>query len=562
MTSRKGMSLSKRSRSATTTDDLLGSAVSDASSEIKAILENISKWLLCGGSHRNLHSAAIFQKWSDELVNVEKARNRPAADKIRNRFEIDGGNRLSCQGIPQNGKRCTNWISNKSHESAEAIIDVIEKARSSSFATRDKILVLAQLLMCQKFHQDQAAGKSEEWFAIVQKLFPTADAVPEEKSSTPPFNRSSTVNNLATPSTSSRVGSIANSTAYSTPPKSPPSQRRYADTKTSPVASRFSTSTIENKAIVTDRPSLSPHIRITRRAVTERIEPLFPEFTPLSPKNRQGVLKHLYDMIIRPFGKKDKEKGYLYRFKRPGSNLIKVGYTNRLETRMEELRKGCNQELTVILSEPATHAYKMETLVHAALYQERRHEVLVNGLCNGGKGCSTRHREWIAVTEARLRAVVSKLSRWFDAEPYENGILKPKWVEHIDKVRKSQLTDLIDQWEAWLEIPVHVTETTTTKTEVVDDKGLVTADIDEKTESGVPTTEIKIERDDAVTADIQGLRLDLSERSRRLVDNIIKLKLETTLDTPLTEYPAARQDLLRHMDDPFVAASAVTTVSA
>jgi hypothetical protein len=537
---------------ATEANTPLGSAIPDLISDIHAKLKKVSQWLVCKAEHRQGNATAIFQKWCDELDNLEKTRDQPVAEDIRKELDIDDGKRVLCQGRTKKGARCTNWISNKNRECADAIIEVVARARNSSSTTRDNILVLAQLLMCRRYHQDQAIRKSEEWFARIQELFPLTDAA-QEQPSTPPFNRVSAVDGVATQSTVSSISSRADSIAYSTPATSPPSRRRYNGTTTSPVSSLFSRSVRATETTTNEQPPRETQTRSTRKRIIEP-ELVLPQFEPLSPKGSKAMLNSLYKLMTRPFIKKDGAPGYLYGFTRDDGAYIKVGYTNRidLEERMDEWRQQCHQELIVILVEPVPHAQKIESLVHATLYNERRREVLVNGKCNGGRGCPTRHIEWLEVTEKRLRGVVDKWIRWFEATPYKKGKLRPKWVDYIDNLRQTQSKGLHEPWHDWINVTIF-SESAKVKAKIkmVDEKGTVAFNVGKKTESIITETEIKTESDDKVLADVAELRQELRRRSQRYNQRIKELKDETQEAKPLLENTAVKD--LSH--DPFVASA-------
>jgi len=541
---------------ATETNTPLRSAIPDLISDIRTKLKKISKWLVCKAEHRQGNATAIFQKWCDELDNLGKTRDQPVAEDIRKELDIDDGKRLLCQGRTKKGARCTNWISNKNRECADAIIEAVAKARNSSSTTRDNILVLAQLLMCRRYHQDQAIRKSEEWFARIQELFPPTDAT-QEQPSTPPFSRTSVVDSVATPSTVSSISSRTDPIAYSTPATSPPSRRRYNATPTSPVSPLFSRSVRTTEATANEQPPRETQTRSTWKRTIEP-EPVFPQFEPFSPKDSKAMLNSLYKLITRPFIKNDEVSGYVYGFTRDGGAYIKVGYTKRdLEKRMDEWRKQCHQELTVVLVEPVRHAQKIESLVHATLYNERRQEVLVNGRCNSGRGCPKRHREWLEVTEKRLRGVVDEWILWFEATPYKKGKLRPKWVDYIDNLRQTQSKGLHEPWHDWIDVTTFAKSTKVmAKIKMVDEIVTVAFNVGEKTESIIAETEIKTEPDDKVLADVAELRQGLRKQSQRYNQGIKELKDDTLTAKPLSENSAVKQDLPH---DPF-AASATTTL--
>jgi hypothetical protein len=578
----------------------LGVVTPDRIREIRETLEKISMWLLCKGKHRK-YSNKVLLKWSEELNKVEVVIGQPATDQpatdqpetydIREALNIDKDEKSLCHGKKRDGTRCTRLISAGNRGLANEIIATLANARHSLSTTRNYVLELAKLLICQgNYHRDQVIGKSEEWFRKIQELFPLADAVPEQPS-TPVSSRTTTVDSETPISTASSIFSRAGSIATSTPPTNPPTQRRYNTRSTASGSPLRSKSTNATATIVDDEPPYLAHPRATRSATFERLaglltpKPVYPHFMPLSPKKSSAFLTNLYNMITRAFKKREEAPGYLYGFKRDGGDYIKVGFTTKsVEGRIQEWERQCNQRVTVVLQKHVSHAGKMESLVHAALYNQRRREALVNGACNNGRGCHKKHREWIEVTLEVLREVVRRWIRWFKCIPYdEQGCLKSEWVGLIYKLRKEQKKPLPDLWHHWIDVTglaegtsdevktERVDDKSTlafdAKTEAVDENSTLPIDDKEKTKTVITTTEIKIEPNDEVAADNLVMGQEFRDINRgyikaiteAITEAITVIKNETPDGTPLPEYPIALQDLPLDPDDPFVA-SPVTTV--
>lgn len=98
---------------------------------------------------------------------------------------------------------------------------------------------------------------------------------------------------------------------------------------------------------------------------------------------------------------------------------------------------------------------KVEKLVHLHLYKERRKEVLLNGVCNDGKGCTQKHQEWFDVTVEYARSVVNIWAEWIQLEPYDNaGSLKSEWVQAF-KIINWQMSDF--EKTSWTKITSPIT---------------------------------------------------------------------------------------------------------
>jgi hypothetical protein len=553
----------------------LGPVTPDSLPKIRETLKKVSMWLLCKGQHRS-NSRKIVREWCDELDNLEEARDQPALIDIRKELNIDDGKELFCHGKKQRGgERCSKKISAANRQRAHDIIAVVAEARDSSPPTKGNITLLARLLMCPGYHQDQAIGKSEEWFKKIRKLFPPADALPARSSnpdepSTPPFSRTITVDSETPRSTTSSLFSRASSISTSTPPTSPPTRRRYNTRSTATESPLGSRSTNTTATTVDDELLYVVTPRVTRRTTFERQaglltpEPIYPHFRPLSPKTGSAFLTNLHNLITRAFKKTEATPGYLYGFKRNGEDYIKVGYTTKsVEGRIEAWNKKCNQRVTVVLQVYALHAGKVERLVHASLYNQRRREALVNGACNNGRGCHVKHEEWFEVTLEILREVVGLWIRWFECIPYNNqGCLKSEWFDLIYKLRKAQKKPLPDLWRQWIDITqLAKGATDEVKTGVVDEKSMLSFDDKEEKKTTAITAEIKMKPKDMAAANNPDIRREPRDMNRRYKEAIREIKTETPGEMPLPEYPNAQQGLTLHLEDPFVA-SPVTTVPA
>jgi hypothetical protein len=549
----------------------------DGRSQIQEILKELSELLLCKRWHR-VKSAIVYAKWSTESEELKKSTSRPMTKDIRKELNIEDGKTLLCQGKTLKGIKCKNWTSAKNREGADAIIEVVAKARDSSPTTRDNITVVAQLLMCQRYHQDQAVGKAEEWFRKIQELFPIAHATPEQAStqrqastphqdSTPPFRRTSTRHSETPESAVSSVWSRADSAAVSTPATSPASQRRYAPTSNPPDSplppTRATTTNNTNNA---DPPRVT-HNRVTRRTTRQYElgflppEPILTNFEEFSPNKSYTFLKELDAKIKRSILRTEKDGGYIYGFQREGEKYIKIGYTKQtIKARMGQWESQCNQKVEVVLDEYMPHAAKVEKLVHLCLHQERRRETR----CNAGKGCGTQHIEWFEVALDRAEHMLGVWKKWIETRPYDKGgNLKPVWVKHIDQIRKAKTNSSLESWRDWIDITILAKGTTVeVKTEPVDARQTVPLAAKTKTEIVVTKTEVKDEAKVKVAADVQKLRQELSRLNRGFVESIVKLKDETPEEKPLTDYPAAVQDLSLHMGDPFAASAAPAVAAA
>jgi hypothetical protein len=144
--------------------------------------------------------------------------------------------------------------------------------------------------------------------------------------------------------------------------------------------------------------------------------------------------------------------GFVYGFRRPGCDLIKIGMTTKtVAERLRTIGARCHYTPTVVFEIATNYAMKVEHLVHRQLYRQNRRECLVNELCNKGRGCSSRHKEWFeGVSDEYAELVVRAWVRWMNLKPYDlEGCLKHAWVI---QAKLFDLTAPGDIWLRWTEI--------------------------------------------------------------------------------------------------------------
>lgn len=179
--------------------------------------------------------------------------------------------------------------------------------------------------------------------------------------------------------------------------------------------------------------------RIITRSTTDRSQPastlvnhsasLTPKHTPFqtyNPKFTRYILKShpkstekfLRDRIIQPLTKREIGDGYIYMYWFPGKfGYIKIGVTKNadIEKRLKGWRSKCRHAAEVVdfnLLVPVKHAYRVEKLVHAELYDVRFRE-------DGCRGCGGNHVEWFEERVEHAYAVTRKFAEWMETEPYE-----------------------------------------------------------------------------------------------------------------------------------------------
>jgi hypothetical protein len=190
------------------------------------------------------------------------------------------------------------------------------------------------------------------------------------------------------------------------------------------------------------------------------------------------------EVISRPLSSQDQKSGCIYGFQRGDNGYIKVGVTTvGVEKRMKNWAQSCHYEPKVVLKIEFRYAFRVERLIQVHLRKERFRESLVNGSCNSGKGCPTKHDEWFKIGLERLRKVVNVWKRFVESEPYdENNHLKPYWQQQLKKI---DLSSNIDPWITWLERILDTISPTAVQAGVANEK-LTRVKVEEGIQSRIP----------------------------------------------------------------------------
>lgn len=163
-----------------------------------------------------------------------------------------------------------------------------------------------------------------------------------------------------------------------------------------------------------------------------------------APRTIVQLNKSVRRLIRRPLFPDSELPGqgfiYVYTFPeryRLRSPHLKIGFSKDVPKRMVEWERLCGYKPSVLSTYSAELYVKIEKLVHAQLWNERRKELSC-------PTCSKCHLEWFKVRESDVSQLISLWTTWSRLEPYDDtGCLKKEWVDKLDEV------DLSDP-ECWV----------------------------------------------------------------------------------------------------------------
>jgi hypothetical protein len=436
-------------------------------------------------SNRSLASNHHTRSVTSTQPNLSRPTITPST--IRQTLQIDKGDHLKCHGYTVRHNRCTQPLS---QPTCGRIDNIVESLTSSYSVISDKddithiLAELAGLVMCRGYHKNQAPELSKKWlqkmvdFAVSAEVDGESFGQDEQthNPSTPNRKRGSRFDPVMPPtiddspeSTISSMWSRYPKSRFTTPGTSPHQSTSRELQNTSPLSSKAG-ATYRTESLLGDSdvkhpiPDSQSHTSVVRKLFTQqssnsrkatlrtsRIESprqTILAFVPFPIQSTEKMLETIYDVISRPLSEQHRKPGYIYGFQRENNGHIKIGVTKDVEARMRQWANSCHYEPKILLKIAVPHAFRVERLIQLHLQNERFRENLVDGLCNSGSGCPSKHQEWFKVGLERVQKVIGIWKRFMESEPYdEKYALKSWWKQHLKKIH---LCSNFDLWLDWL----------------------------------------------------------------------------------------------------------------
>jgi hypothetical protein len=430
------------------------------------ILWELSSLLLCQNHYRS-NAETVFDIWVAEIycprrVSATHEVPQPARlptltcphtpDAVLERLGITIGTDAKCHGLTVRGAHCTYPIRRSNRERIITIANSLARDWSPSNAARDLLEELSGLIMCVRFHRDQAPTKLMHWTALLNS---DPDQPPRiaVRTTTDPYIPPRPVRQRSYLDETQRIAGMPRTPSRRL--QSPVSVVTTPERRFNPHNSIRSTDSNESTAVQRIQTSDSPVSSRTRPSTTGQYDPtpiLDPvhNFEPLTTvKTPIQVARYVMAKIEDRISPAEKPSGFVYGFRRPGCDLIKIGVTNKtVYERINTIGRSCKYNPIVVFAVETKHAMKVEHLVHRQLHRQNRRECLVSGRCNNGRGCPSKHKEWFeGVSDAYAENVVRAWARWIERDPYDvDGYLKNVWVMEAQRFDLSAQGDI---WRRW-----------------------------------------------------------------------------------------------------------------
>ncbi|KAM0212765.1 hypothetical protein ACHAPQ_004965 [Fusarium lateritium] len=324
-------------------------------------------------------------------------------------LKIDISINPRCHGFTQAKAPCTRAISKANCAVITQLLEQI--VLIGSFCAAQSILAqVSHLVMCKKDHRDQGPDRLLLWESILKPL-ETTTIKKEDEDSKPlsgtntdklPIFTSVVAVKQEVGSKNETPKSDTNSGGISQPCPSTPTKTSPKSTPTKQIASIISKSNhvFENYGL---------------------------------PRSIEHINEEIKKKLLRPLSKKEKNQaGHVYIYTFPESYhdahpYIKIGYAEDVKTRMSQWKSKCGYPPRLLGQFPAEHYVKVEKLVHAQLWNQRKREN------DGCPTCHVKHKEWFKVDSMTANKYIGLWTSWMRQQPYDDeGVLQDKWRLRIE----------------------------------------------------------------------------------------------------------------------------------
>ncbi|KAF4995589.1 hypothetical protein FGRMN_5042 [Fusarium graminum] len=323
-------------------------------------------------------------------------------------LEIDIKPKTKCHSIvDRTSARCGNPISEANRVKIVKSLKEIVDAGSFS-AAQDILGEVAQLIMCQRRHQEDGPGRLSLWHDIFKRF--DAAVIKEE-------------DEQDTPSSGKNTDKVSICTATTLKQGVTPKKETPRPVTTSHRKPQFSPSTPTKAS-----PKCTPVKRSEPVASKSKHE--FENFG--LPRSIDCINKKIKELLLRPLTRDEmKQGGQIYTYTFPESYHdayphIKIGYAKDVKERMAQWRVQCAYTPELLGQFSAEHYVKVEKLVHAQLWNERKRE-------KSCPACHVMHKEWFKVHFLTVSKYIGLWTSWMRQTPYDDqGILQDKWRLRIE----------------------------------------------------------------------------------------------------------------------------------
>ncbi|KAM0557074.1 hypothetical protein ACHAPJ_005337 [Fusarium lateritium] len=336
------------------------------------------------------------------------------ASTLRELLQIDTGRKLHCHfHLPKPNRRCQKDISISNSTLITHLLEQIIVLGSYT-AAKSLLTQVAGLVMCQRWHQKKGPPQLLLWEGILKPL--EAKVIKQDDQEDIVKSEEDTIK-------------LPSSTpvAVVKPESQPTGETPKDETPTAKTTSRR----ISQSSPSTPTKS-SPRLRPSKETPlkTTEFKHKFEDYG--LPRDTTDKNKAIKEHLLSPLAQKEKEsEGYVYIYTFPETYRIarpylKIGYAQDVEARMAKWKAQCGYRPRVLSQFTADHYIKLEKLVHAQLYSQRKRELSC-------PTCGVCHKEWFDVDLMTATVITTMWATWMRQQPYDDeGNLQEKWRVRIE----------------------------------------------------------------------------------------------------------------------------------
>ena len=346
--------------------------------------------------------------------------------------EVNG---MTCHGYARTTKThtCRNPIARANASRVPELLRKIVSAGKLDGMVKQCLQDLASIVLCRRWHQDQALDKFSTWWEFLSSLVLT---------STPQASKPKTVHQTISTARPPPSGQNIPSTS----PHRPQSHHRSQRPSNPSTPEHEATTAADTSTAHQSPPSANTRSRTAQNTSTSYRQPPSQEanlaihtFQPYGQQHTIYYINHDIQLTLKkPLnGRELAVNGCIYGFTYPShhsvtnetaTQYVKIGFSNNVTRRMSDIQRQCHYTPQLLFALDMPHFEWIEKIVHHYLHNSRRRE-------QGCPGCGVRHREWFAVHTDLAKGVVTMWQRWAQAHPYNAlGHLSEECSKRLEKL--------------------------------------------------------------------------------------------------------------------------------
>ncbi|KAF4499725.1 hypothetical protein FAGAP_4090 [Fusarium agapanthi] len=313
-----------------------------------------------------------------------------------------------CHALTKKNARCQKVISKANSALITCLLEKVITHGSFS-AAQATLQEVSYLIMCRHPHQEKGPPRLSEWETVLKPVKVVLIKNEDKEDTLKPENETDDISPTTAVISSQQQIQLKSNTPITTPaPRRKSQSSPSTPTKPSPKL-------LQPKLLSPKSPKASHE---------------FEDFS--RPRSTLETNKAMKKLLLGSLKKQETKNGgniYLYTYSESYHDAhpyIKIGFSENVRRRMQEWKYRCGYDAKVLGEFPAEHYVKVERIVHAQLWNQRKRE-------KACPACNVRHQEWFKVDAMTASKIIALWTGWMRREPYdEEGNILDKWRVRIE----------------------------------------------------------------------------------------------------------------------------------